>query len=115
MSNDLGRSIEEDIKKLTEENHTLLLEVHRLTKKINRHLVWEQVMSVIKIAIIVVPLWYAYTMLGPQLKQVYGMYSGLLGSGETADTTQDYEVNQEMLKNLSPEVLNQLKRSGIIK
>lgn len=115
MNNELGRSVEEDIKKLAEENHTLLLEVHRLTKKINRHMVWDQVMSIIKIAIIVVPLWYAYTMLGPQLKQVYSMYSGLLGGNDQTSTTQDYEVNQEMLKNLSPEVLNQLKRSGIIK
>ncbi len=115
MSNDLGRSVEEDIKKLAEENHALLLEVHRLTKKINRHLVWEQVMSVIKIAIIVVPLWYVYTMLGPQLKQVYGMYSGLLGGSDSTAPTQEYQVNQEVLKNLSPEYLNQLKKSGIIK
>ncbi len=115
MNNDLGRSVEEDIKKLSEENHALLLEVYKLTKKINRHMVWDQVMSLVKIALIIIPLWYAYTMLGPQLKQVYGMYSGLLGGSDTSANTQEYQVNQEVLKNLSPDYLNQLKRSGIIK
>ncbi len=115
MSNDLGRSLEEDIKKISEENHALLLEVYRLVKKINRHMVFDQVMSVIKIALILIPLWYAYTVLGPQLKQVYAMYSGLLSGEGSFGQVQEYQINQEVLKNLSPDVLNQLKKSGIIK
>ncbi len=116
MINDLGQSIEEDIKKLSEENHALLLEVHRLTKKINRHMIWDQVMSIIKITIIIIPLWYGYTMLAPQLKQAYGMYSSLLGGNEPDSTSKStYQLNEAALKNLSPEVINQLIKSGIIK
>lgn len=116
MNNNLGRSIEEDIKKLSEENHALLLEIHLLTKKINRQMIWGQVMNLIKIAIIVIPLWYVYNIFNPQLKQVYSIYSSLLGgNSDSTSLKQNYEINQDMLKNLSPEVLNQLKRSGIIK
>ncbi len=109
-------SADQELKRQTEENHALLLEIHRLTKKINRHMVWEQVMSIIKIAIIVIPLWYAYSMLAPQLKQVYGMYSNLLGNtSESSEQNQEYQLNQEVLNNLSPDAIQQLKRSGLIK
>jgi hypothetical protein len=118
MTNDNGRSLEEDVRQMTQENHAMLGEVYKIVKKIHHHMIWDQVMTLVKIALIVIPLVYAYLMFAPQLKQLMSMYSSLLGTGSTTEVsapTQGYQLNQDALKSLSPEILNQLKKSGIIK
>jgi hypothetical protein len=58
-------------------------------------------------------------MLAPQLKQVMSMYGSLLGTGSETEIigvpTGTYQLNQDVLQNVSPEILNQLRKSGIIK
>ena len=118
MTNDNGRSMEEDLRQMAQENHAMLGEVYKTVKKIHHHMIWDQVMTLVKIALIVVPLIFAYTVFAPQLKQVMSMYGSLLGTSDTTEAsspTQDYQLNQDALKNVSPEILNQLKKSGIIK
>jgi len=119
MVNENGRSLEEEVRDTLRENHAMIGEVYRLVKKIHHHMVWDQIMSVIKIALIVIPLVYGYMMLAPQLKQVMSMYGSLLGGNADTETTGaptgTYQLNQDVLQNVSPEILNQLKKSGIIK
>lgn len=73
----------EDIKKLLEENLELSRKTHRIVKKINSHIVLEQVLNVIKILVIIVPIIlgiiYLPTLLKPYLEQ-YKQIMDLSGS-----------------------------------
>lgn len=78
--------MDEEIKKLLEENLMYSKEIHKYARSTNRMLMFDQVMSVIKILIIVVPLIWGFLYLAPYLKQTMGMYSELLGgSGNSLD------------------------------
>jgi len=119
MVNDNGQSLEVDIKRLVEETRALSQENYRLLKKMHHHMMWDQVMSVIKIALIVVPLIFAYMYLGPMLKNAWSMYGSLFGLSD--NTSQDTNtmaipsgINSDILKNVSPELIKQLQESGVI-
>ncbi|MFH0854027.1 MAG: hypothetical protein V1891_00840 [bacterium] len=71
--------MEEEIKKLLEENLMYAKETHKYAKSAQRMLMFDQILSIIKIVIIVVPLIWGVLYLAPYLKQVTGMYSELLG------------------------------------
>ncbi len=46
----------EEIKELIEQNLKLTQEIHETTKYIKKYIIWQQIFSVIKIIIIVIPL-----------------------------------------------------------
>lgn len=71
--------MDEEIKKLLEENLIYSKENYKYAKSIKRMLMFDQVMSVVKIVLVVVPLIWGVLYLAPYLKQVTGMYSELLG------------------------------------
>lgn len=78
--------MEEEIKKLLEENLAYSKEIHKYAKSAQRMLMFDQILSVLKILIIVVPLIWGFLYLAPYFKQIAGMYSELLGgNGNSLD------------------------------
>ena len=71
--------MDEDIKKLLEENLKLTKEMHAMTKKIKSFIVWQQVMGIIKILLIAVPIIIGIIYLPPLLNELYSSYQELLG------------------------------------
>lgn len=94
----------EDIKRLLEENLELTRETHRIVKKINSHIVLEQVLNIIKILVIVVPIVlgiiYLPTLLKPYLDQ-YKQIMDLTGNSNQLNTNLNETLNQ-----VSPELIN---------
>lgn len=89
MTNDNGRSMEEDIKKIVSETNAMAQENYKLMKKIHKHMVWNQVMSVVKVILIVIPLIYGYLILAPYLQNTISTYKSLFGTGGTANQIQN--------------------------
>ncbi len=71
--------VEDEIKKLLEENLMYARETDKNVKSVRRMLMLDQVMSVVKILLIVLPLIWGILYLAPYLKQATGMYQGILG------------------------------------
>ncbi len=71
--------MDEEIKKLLEENLKLTQEIYRMTKKIKSFIAFQKVMSFIYFLLIVVPIILGIIYLPPLLKNVYSQYSELLG------------------------------------
>jgi hypothetical protein len=106
MLNENGRSLEEDVKQLLMENYQTNQEVLRVVKKLQRHMRFEQVMSVLKILLIVIPLIYAYMYLAPYLTQTMGMYQSLFSNDESGENAQQLQI--------TPQMLQQLQESGVL-
>ncbi len=111
MTNENSQSLEEDLKHIIAENQVVTQETYRLVKKIHKHMVWDQVMSVVKIIIIVVPMVYGYYMIAPYLKSSFDMYKGLFGNVESVNNL--LEDSNGLIQNLSPDVLEKLEQSGL--
>ena len=71
--------MDEEIKKLLEENLAYSKEIYRLTKKIKNHITFQKVMSLIWLLLIVVPLILSIIYLPPLLKGVFDQYKDVLG------------------------------------
>ncbi|MDO8592933.1 MAG: hypothetical protein Q7R92_04185 [bacterium] len=71
--------MDEEIKKLLEQNLELTKEVYAMTKKIKNYITFQKVMSVFYILIIVVPVILSIIYLPPLLKNVFDQYKDLLG------------------------------------
>lgn len=71
--------MDEEIKKLLEENLKLTQEIYNMTKKIKNFITFQKIMSFIYFLLIVVPLILGIIFLPPLLKNVYSQYSELLG------------------------------------
>jgi len=114
MVNNNSQSLEEDIKRLAEETKALAQENYHLLRKIHRHLLWDQVMSVVKILLIVVPMILAYFYLAPMLKGVFSTYGNLLGiTGMGGDSAVNIPVSADV-KDIPAGLLQQLKDSGTL-
>ncbi|MEA3398563.1 MAG: hypothetical protein U9R06_02335 [Patescibacteria group bacterium] len=70
--------MDEDIKKIIEENLKLTKEIHEMTKKIKSFVLWQQIFNVIKILIIIIPIVLGIIYLPPLLKEIVGNYQELL-------------------------------------
>ena len=70
--------MEEELKKILEENLALTKEIHVMTKKIRKHIIWQQVIGIIKLVIILVPIIIGIIYLPPLLKEVFASYQELL-------------------------------------
>ena len=76
--------MDEDIKKILEENLKLSKETHEMVKKIRSFVVWQQVFGVIKILLIVVPIILGLIYLPALLQNAFAPYKELLGTGQDA-------------------------------
>ncbi len=112
MTNEVGRSLEEEVRRQLKENQEKLDEMYHLLRKINRHLVWQQVMGWVKVLLIVVPLLLAYWYLAPYLTSAFSVYKNLLGGGSATSQAIDLnKIDPQLLQQLSPEMLEQLQQS----
>lgn len=71
--------MDEDIKKILEENLALTKEVHAMTKKIKGYINFQKFISVIYLVIILTPIVLGIIYLPPLLSSVYNQYKDLLG------------------------------------
>ncbi|MFH0874224.1 MAG: hypothetical protein V1846_05305 [Candidatus Komeilibacteria bacterium] len=72
--------MDEEIKKILDQQSQDLADIKVQLVKIRRHFVWEQVWSVVRILLIVVPLIVAYIVLMPMLQQALAQYQDLSSS-----------------------------------
>jgi hypothetical protein len=73
------KSMDEEIKKLLEENLKLTQEIYKMTKKIREYITFQKIVSFIYLFLIVAPIILGILYLPPLLKNVYSQYSELLG------------------------------------
>ena len=71
--------MDEEIKKILEENLKLTQEIYEMTKKIKSFITFQKVMSFVYFFLIVGPLVLGIIFLPPLLKNVFSQYSELLG------------------------------------
>ena len=93
---------ETELKKIVKESLELSQETYHLVKKIHRFMVWQSVFNVLKILVILIPLFLGYFFLTPYIKEMYGDYKKLLGfSSESGALNVDLNaLPQELLKKL---------------
>ena len=94
----------DDLKILLEKNLAISEETYRLTKKINKYIVFSQVIGVIKIILIVAPIIWAIIYLPPILKNLLAPYQNLMPQGLRVDQLNFSDLS-EYLKN--PPKVNQ--------
>ena len=73
--------MDEEIKKILQQNLELTKEIYRMTKKIKNYITWQKIVSIIYLLLIVVPIVLSFIFLPPLLKGVFDQYKDLLGSG----------------------------------
>ncbi len=71
--------MDEEIKKMLEQNLKLSSEIYKQTKYIKNYVFWAQISGVIKILLIVVPLVIGIIYLPPILKGMLNQYKSLVG------------------------------------
>ncbi len=78
------RSSDEDLRRMVEKNLKLTEDLHEKVKKINRFVVWSQIMGFIKIVLILGPIIIGIIFLPPLLKDVFKEYRQILEAGTGA-------------------------------
>lgn len=103
--------MDEEIKKLLEQNLEYTKETYRLTKKIKSYITFQKVMSVIYILLIVAPIIIGIIYLPPLLKGVFDQYKDVLGlpaGGSIQDllkgSTGGLNLNNVDINKLPPQV-----------
>ena len=71
--------MDEEIKKLLEQNLKYSQEIYAMTRKIKNYITFQKVMSVIYVLLIVVPIILSIVFLPPLLKGVFDQYKDVLG------------------------------------
>ena len=94
----------DDIKKLLEENLELTRETYKIVKKINSHIVLEQVLNIIKILVIIVPIVLGIIYLPTLLKPYLDQYKQIMDL--TGDQSQLNANLNETLNQVSPDLIN---------
>ena len=92
--------MDEEIKEVLKKNLELTQDIHRMVKKINKFIIWQQVIGVIKILLIVVPLVLGAIYLPSLLQNAFEPYKELLEVGQEG---------QEILKLDKASILEMLK------
>lgn len=75
--------MDEEIKKLLEDNLRLNQETFKMVKSVKKFLLFQQIMGIIKLLLIVIPLIIGIIYLPPLLKQSFDQYQQLLGIGQS--------------------------------
>jgi len=102
--------MDEEIKKILEENLKLTREIYMMTKKIKGYINFQKVMSFIYLLIIVVPIVWSIIYLPPLINNFIGQYDELLG--ETGISIGSLlkgggiNLNNVDLKNINPNNLS---------
>lgn len=71
--------MDEEIKKLLEQNLKLTEEIYLMMKKTKRYLAFQRLVSIFYLIIIIAPIILGIIYLPPLLKGVFDQYRGLLG------------------------------------
>ena len=91
--------MDEEIKEVLKKNLELTQDTHRMVKKINKFIIWQQVIGVIKILLIIVPLVAGFIYLPGLLKNALEPYKELLEVGQEGQEIKlDKSSVLEMLK-----------------
>ena len=77
-------------------------------------MLWDQVMSVVKILLIVVPMILAYFYLAPILKGALSAYGNLLGITGPGSNTSTNPSSSLEIKDIPAGLLQQLQDSGAL-
>jgi len=81
MTNYAGASLDEQIKKLLEENLEYSRAVYSETLKIKRYILWGRVMSLLQLLIVLIPIILGIIYLPPLIQNFVGSFS-VFGSGQ---------------------------------
>lgn len=105
--------MDEDIKKLIEENLRLTQEIHVMTKKMKSYITFQKVMSFIYFIIIVVPIVLSIIYLPPLLKNIFSQYQEVLGGGSIQGLLEggagNLNLNNVDVKKLPPDLQKYFK------
>lgn len=103
--------MDEEIKKLLEENLALTKEMHQILKKVHRHFIWQRIIGFIYLLLIVGPLILAIIYLPPIIGPMIQQYQDLLGglSSQQSQLPSGTGLNPNTLENLQG-ILNSLPR-----
>ncbi len=81
--------MDEEIKKLLEENLKLTQEIHAMTKKIKGHMTFQRIVSYFYLFIIIAPIVLGFIYLPPLLNSLFSQYKDILGiQGGSTDIMQ---------------------------
>jgi len=101
----LGEPTQSDqvIQQLLEENSKLLKEIHATTERTRRYILVGEILSVVKILIIVIPIVLGFIYLRPYVLNAFSSYQELLGAPAvgTSNSLQPLDLLEE-LKKLQP-------------
>jgi hypothetical protein len=92
--------MDEDLKKILDENLKVSKEILEMTKYIKNYIFWSKIWGTIKLIVIILPLIIGYIFLIPMLKDTFGKYQDILNDGQTQGQTQNFSLDQlqNMLK-----------------
>jgi hypothetical protein len=105
--------MDEEIKKLLEQNLELTKEIYSMTRKIKGYITFQKFMSLVYILLIVVPIVLSIIYLPPLLKGVFDQYKDVLGlpSGSNSSiqgllngASSNLNLNNVDINNLPPQV-----------
>lgn len=109
--------MDEEIKKLLEQNLEYSKEIYAMTRKIKSYITFQKVMSVVYILLIVVPIILSIIFLPPLLKGVFDQYKDVLGlpaNGSIQDllkgSTSGLNLNNIDINKLPPQVKSLLNK-----
>jgi len=94
-----------NLEELLKKNIELSEEILNLSKKVNNFVIWQKILSVLKILIIFIPLILGYYYLLPYFKELQVVYSDLLGLQQSVDSVNNIDLNS-----ISPSLLKNLKK-----
>ncbi|MFH1662088.1 MAG: hypothetical protein ABIA02_03260 [Candidatus Falkowbacteria bacterium] len=106
--------MDEEIKKLMQQNLKLTQEIHGMVSAVKKHMLWQKIFSILKILIIVVPIVLGFMYLPGILKDVTAQYKDLLGTdvgfmdllkGDGLQSIKSININD-----IPPELLDKLNK-----
>lgn len=101
--------MDEEIKKILAENLALTKEIYALTKKIKGYVTFQKVMSLVYLALIVVPIVLSIIYLPPLLKGLFDQYKDILGIQPGGSDSIQNLLNNIEIDKLPPSVRQNFK------
>lgn len=106
---DENNSNNSEIKSLLEENLRLTKEIHQMSRKVNRYVAFQKVLSIIYILLIIVPIILSIIYLPPLIGNIISPYQEILNGGNNLEKIGDTQNIENILKSAG-EILNQNKK-----
>lgn len=82
----------DDIKNLLAENLKLMKETHEMVRRINRHITFQKIISVVYFLLIVIPLIAGAIYLPTIMRSYLSPYQELLNNGQNSGNALDYST-----------------------